>query len=115
VLAPIEAIEASPIFQDAADHLIPDPLTFSQWFSRADETRRKLAVGVRRYATAKEILGHAPQWEDLLDPTSGRLLSLAELQDESPGERMMRVNKARALINQRGRQRAQVARMGFVS
>ena len=67
VLQPEESIRDDPTFTNAADQLVPDPAIYSEWFDQADEARRKLAVGARRYAIAQQQLGG----EEVLDATLG--------------------------------------------
>ena len=88
--------------------------TYDEWFARADEQKRRMAVGTRRYSTAQEILGHEPTWIDFVDPDTGGLLTLAELQAETWGERQTRAMKVQALIRERGQAKRDVGRLGFL-
>lgn len=94
--------------------MIPDPATYADWFAQAEPAKRRLAVGVRRYAAAEKALGATPSWEHFVEPKTGRLLTLPELQSEEPGKRHERVGQVRQLIQQRGEQNRQVARFGFL-
>ena len=114
MLKPDEALVSAPEFQNAEDALIPDPLTYSDWFQRADAQKRKVAVGVRRYATMKDAIGQHPSWEHFVDEDTGGLLTLNQIQDETQAQRAERVQRVRAVIAQRGMARQQVARLGFV-
>lgn len=89
------------VFTNAQDRIIPDPLVYSQWFRKADERKRRIAVGSRRYSALKSALGRSPAWEEFLDPKSGDLASLDRLQSETPRQREIRVAKARELLNAR--------------
>lgn len=76
---------------------------YSDWFARADERRRRIAVGARRYALVQGQ-EKSPGWESFLDPTSGQLLPLATLRAETPTQRRERVAKVRALVANRREQ-----------
>ena len=40
---------------------------FADWFTQADERRRKLAVGARRYAEVEAEMGRQPVLADFVD------------------------------------------------
>jgi hypothetical protein len=88
--------------------LIPDPAIYQDWFAQADERRRKLAVGTRRYSVAEGIPGRRPEWSDFLDPKKGTLLTIAALKSETDRTRQVRVNRVKRMLDQR---RALVARL----
>jgi Phage Mu protein F like protein len=102
------------IFTNAADKLIPDPTVYSQWFDQAGERKRRMAVGTRRYGVVSDLLGRTPRWEDFLEPTSGDLLTLDELKDESPDERAARVAAVRVVIAERNDLLRRMATFGWL-
>ena len=93
-----------------ADH--PDPLVYTDWWAAADEQRKRLAVGTRRYAAVAELLGAAPDWEHFV-ADDGRLLRMDELRKEGPADRAVRVASVRAALSQRRRDAARVSRLGY--
>ena len=115
MLESLDSIERDPVrravFTTAEDMLVPDPLTYSEWFDRAPLRLRRKAVGPRRY---EEVARDAtPQWADFIDPEDGSLLGLNELRRESDVERVSRAYNARQLIQKRGQAVRQVATFGF--
>jgi hypothetical protein len=118
VLAPPAHIINDPrkmaIFHNAASRVIPDPHEYGTWFQRADERRRRLAVGSRRYSEVQKALGHEPSWEHFLNPETGALLPRKILQAESMADRALRVHRVRGLLAQRKADLAAVATYGFV-
>ena len=115
VLTPLEELETAPEFTTADDQLIPDPLTYSDWFSDADERRRKIAVGSRRYDFMADSLDREPSWEDFLDPETGQLLSLASLKDESQDEQRERLTDVFGLFARLRGLLLRAARLGSVA
>lgn len=117
VLEPLEDVTNGPeqlaVFTNASDRLIPDPATYSDWFDRADEKRRRVAVGARRYSAVRDVLGADPRWEDFIDPDTGSLLGVAALKSEPDAARTERVAKVRAEIARREALIRQVATLGF--
>lgn len=81
----------------------PDPIVYRDWFDQADERRRRLAVGTRRYSAVKELLGETPAWEHFLDPDTGSLLPTADLQAETDEERAERLDQVREVLGERRR------------
>lgn len=112
-LTPVLANPGTTLPHDAS--LEPDPATYSEWFGRADERRRRLAVGTRRYGLVQDLVGRAPTWADFLDPDTGRLLTQAELRAESEAARLARVERARKLIAERGLDLRRASQAGTLS
>lgn len=108
-----EEIANDPIFVNAADKLVPEPAVYSDWFSQVDDKRRKIAVGARRYSAVQQLTGGRPAWEDFVDPATGRLLTVDELESEGVLDRVRRAAEVRRLIDERRRQTQQVAQFGF--
>lgn len=102
------------LFTNAENELIPDPAVYSDWFQRADEKRRRLAVGTRRYSTAQEILGRDPAYEELVEPETGALIALNTLKAEAPEDRALRVQKVQREIASRRAAIRSVGTFGFV-
>lgn len=75
----------------------PDPGIMDEYFSRADPTRRRYMVGSKRYNAAREVLGRAPEWSDLMSP-NGTLLTADELRAERPEDRKLRTATAQAQV-----------------
>jgi len=104
-------------FKNASADTIPDPSAYSRWFDQADDRRRRLAVGTRRYnAMAGRLasLGQKPQWEHFVDPDSGKLLSTTQIRSESAADRETRRRAVEELILQRELLFKETARHGFV-
>lgn len=118
VLAPPRRIVADPAkmaaFANAANRSVPDPSDYAMWFDRADEKRRRLAVGSRRYSTMRDKLGAEPEWAHFLDADTGDLLTMRRLQDETPEERTERMGKVKTLIADRKKQIEQLSTYGFI-
>lgn len=100
------------VFTTAEDKLVPDPLTYSQWFDRAPQQHRETAVGVRRYR-AVAAQGGVPSWEAFLDPDTGSVMPLNRLQDETTEERARRVLRVRQQMQERRELLRKVAMMGW--
>jgi hypothetical protein len=76
----------------------PDHVVYSDWWRSADERRRRVAVGTRRYSLVRDLLGAEPEWEHFVDPETGQLLGHAELRGEEPKDRHARVNRVRHVL-----------------
>ncbi len=105
VLAPPDYLDASALklFRDNESMLVPDPATYSDWFAGAGPRARRVAVGTRRYAAAREVIGSEPGYEIFVDPDddAGGLMSIDRLRNEGAFERTKRINRVRSLIDQR--------------
>jgi SPP1 gp7 family putative phage head morphogenesis protein len=119
VLRPPEEFKIDPAVQAAfanqAGANIPDPSAYDQWFARADEGRRKMAVGARNYNTMAEILGGSrqPEWTDFIQ-ADGTLLTPTQLKTEAEFDRAARKLGVEAAIRQREHLLRQVAWRGFL-
>lgn len=111
-------IEESPslkaVFTNAQHEMVPDPLLYQEWFERADEPRRRLAVGTRRYAVVKERFGENPPWAAFIDPDSGSLMPMRTLADEGAAQRAERMSEVSAAVAKRGEMLRQVLTYGSV-
>jgi SPP1 gp7 family putative phage head morphogenesis protein len=120
VMAPPAGIANDPkrmaLFSSNAGKVVPDPSVYSEWFDRADERRRAVAVGARRYAAVKDRVGphRRPAWADFLDPETGRLVPLDALKAETEIQRAKRAAKVRAVIAQRQELVQQASTYGFL-
>lgn len=85
-------------FVTAEDKLITDPLSYSEWFSKSNEKRRRMVVGTRRYSAGVEIAGASPPWELFVDPEDGGLLPTDVLRNESAADRESRIAQVREKI-----------------
>lgn len=116
VLTPPEAFRRDPdlraVFQSASGKLIPDPASYMDWWDRAGEQERKIAVGVKRYQMVRDKLGREPEWIDFLAP-DGSLLSTSYLRQETPAERTARRAKVEGMLAQRRMVFRQVASRGW--
>lgn len=110
-------------FKNAGAEAIPDPAAYSQWFKNADLSKRKKAVGAKRYETIRKIVnagdgdaGEArePEWIDFIDPKDGKLLTVERLARETSDERAARRQAMATLLAQREQAIRQVAEKGFV-
>jgi len=102
------------VFTDAKDRLIPDPAVYADWFAKADEKRRRLAVGARRYYEVEKKLGRRPEYADFVDPDAGDLLPIAALMAEAPAARHARLAKVKGEIERRREDKEEVATLGFL-
>lgn len=120
VLAPSKRITSDPqlmaVFQDAKHKAVADPITYAEWFAKADDKRRGVAVGARRYRTMAAQLepGEQISWEHFLDAKTAEPLPLKTLEAESAAKRAERVAKVRALLAERRRLIQQVGTFGFL-
>ena len=115
MLAPDDEIEKHPEFQNADSEVIPDPGHYQDWFAVADDDRRRLAVGARRFAAAKQQLGgQTPQWAHFIDPDTGKLLTLDRLKREGAEARGERLSRVNAELAHNAQQKRDVARFGFL-
>jgi len=119
LLAPPEEFLKDPAlraeFQNAQADAIPDPAAYTQWFARASEKERTLAVGVRRYRAMERRLsgtGQRPEWTDFID-AEGRLISAQRIRSESEAARAERKTIVDAILDQRERLYREAARQGF--
>lgn len=116
VLRPPEhtSAETRAVFAANAAAVVPDVVTYSDWFAGADRRRRQQAVGVRRYRTLRDKLGAEPDWEQFVDPVTGKLLPVDTLQAETTRERKTRVERVQALLAQRRMDTVEVATHGYL-
>lgn len=85
VLRPLDAMQ-TPAFTDNADKLIPDPSHFADWFEQANPQQRAKAAGVRRLQAAADKWGFVPTWSDIVNPETGKLLSVEQIANETNEE-----------------------------
>jgi hypothetical protein len=101
------------VFTNAAHKIIPDPLAYRDWFAHADEKRRRIAVGTRRYSTVAAKVNGQPEWEDFLDPATGDLLPLEHLKNETHEDRQERLDQVFDMLMRQRRELARVGVYGF--
>lgn len=67
-------------FKNDSGSRIPDPVAYEDWFRRADERRRRKAVGSRRYDVVKKQKpeGQQPEWSDFIGK-DGKLIPVTVL------------------------------------
>lgn len=106
--------EIAAEFRNASREAIPDPQEYGHWFQSADEGRRKLAVGVRRYNLVKKSFGGSrdPEWTDFIDG-QGKLMSIYDLVSETSEERLVRKGLLSRKIDARRQMIQQIAATGF--
>jgi SPP1 gp7 family putative phage head morphogenesis protein len=104
ILKPPEQIETDAAlvaeFRDQQGKLIPDPAEYSQWYLRADEGKRKMAVGAGRYNVLKSKFQREPAWSDFLDGT-GNLVSIDTLRKETEQQYHKRKRSVLMLLDAR--------------
>lgn len=100
-------------FRTATDKTIPDPAVYSEWFDQADEPRRRLAVGTRRYSAVADKLGKEPGWEHFVTP-DGDLVPLGRLKAETAKQREKRADAVRAVMAERRELVREVGARGFL-
>ena len=108
VMRPPEELADDPalsaVFSNAAGHAIPDPASYSAWWSSVDIGRRKLSVGSGRYnAMSRKLQGvREPEWEDFIEP-DGTRLKIGEIRSESDESREDRRQLVFAGIRERAK------------
>lgn len=106
---------AKALFTGNDKKLIPDPVTYSEWFNTATEQERRWAVGTRRLATVQKIAkGRPVTWADFLNPETGQLLPVEDLKAETASQRQERTERVGEVIQQRRELAVQVSRFGYV-
>lgn len=112
------AIENDPaakaLFTNNDKKLIPDPVTYSEWYQTASEQEKRWAVGTRRLATMRRKLDREPTWSDFLHPETGQLMPVDELKAESAAQQETRASNVDDVIQQRREMTVQVSRFGYV-
>src|SRR5215204_2879715 len=83
----------TPAFTENAHKLIPDVSHFADWFATASTKQQQAATGARRLAIATQALDRKPTWAEMVDPETGRLLTLDQLRKETPADRAARLAK----------------------
>lgn len=75
-------------FANASSGRIPDPVAYDDWFRQADERRRRIAVGSRRYdlVKAQKPAGVSPEWSDFIG-SDGKLIPTKTLKAGPSAER----------------------------
>lgn len=106
---------STPAFTDNAAKLIPDTAVFSEWFARATPRQRVAAAGARRLAAVRDILQREPQWHDLVDHDTGKLLTIDRLKREQHHERMTRTANVQAVIARNRELTRRVAAFGSLA
>lgn len=105
VLSPNEYLLNDPakmaLFRERAGETGPNPATFSDWFDAADEKRRRLAMGTRRYSYLKDEVGERLEYGHFVEPKTGDLMTMNQLRSEGSAEREARLNQVRQIIQQR--------------
>lgn len=118
VLLPADYIEEDPaltaVFRNAQSEVAPDPVAYNEWFDGADEKRRRLAVGGRRYDAMKEEFGGQPPWSAFIDPNTGSLVPLATLERESTRARTKRIGQVSRAIDERAAALRRVLSFGSI-
>lgn len=106
---------AKALFTGNDKKLIPDPVTYAEWWQTATDQEKRWAVGTRRLATVTKMAkGRPVEWADFLNPETGQLLPVDQLKGETPSERQARVDKVDEVIQQRRELAVQVSRFGYV-
>lgn len=88
----------------------PDHQVYSDWWASADERRKRLAVGTRRYSAVEEFV-KSPEWANFVD-IEGHLLPTAVLQTETAAERKARVAAVNQVLAANRRRKEAVGRYG---
>ena len=104
VLSVNEEIEKDPaakkLFTDNAGKLIPNPAVYSDWFDRAPEADKARVVGAKRLKVMRGqlVAGEKINWGHFVSPTTGRLLDVTHLENETFEARQKRFKKFTQLI-----------------
>lgn len=104
-------------FSNAQAEVIPDPAAYVQWFDRAPEKERALAVGVRRYRAVERKLsgtGQRPEWPDFIDQ-DGKLLTPQKIVAETADKTAERKQAVEATIARREQMYQDAAAKGMVA
>jgi SPP1 gp7 family putative phage head morphogenesis protein len=91
----------------------PDIVTQQQWWKTADEARKRISVGSKRYDSMRSILGREPDWIDFI-ADNGRLLKIKELEAETSIERGNRRAAILTALTMQGQQVSQIGGMQFL-
>jgi SPP1 gp7 family putative phage head morphogenesis protein len=118
VMAPPAEIESDPKVRAAFAEIqgvgVPDPATHEKWFSKVDQKRRMLVVGVGRYRAIEKLIGQRdPEWSDFIN-ADGELLSVSQLQAESIVDRTIRKQAVQRMMQERGDALQSLATRGFL-
>lgn len=108
---------AKKIFADADKQLIPDPSVYRDWFANASAIERAKAVGASRLKAIQSIVGGYSKvdWSHMLDPVTGKLLTVQQIKNESMTQRNNRLAKVMDVLSKRKLLARQVAQFGYVS
>lgn len=108
---------AKKVFADADKQLIPDPSVYRDWFANATATERAKAVGASRLRAIQSIIGvnSKADWSHMLDPVTGKLLTVQQIKNESEAQRNNRLGKVMDVLSKRKLLARQVAQFGYVS
>jgi hypothetical protein len=102
------------VFQNNAGNVVPDPAVYADWFRKADERRRRLAVGTRRYTLMRNKLGRHPDYAHFVNPRTGELLKMETLKREAPAKRSARVGKVNQIMKRNKEMIRQTKTFGFL-
>ena len=108
---------AKKVFADADKQLIPDPSVYRDWFAGATKLERAKAVGASRLRAIQNIVGvnGKVDWSHMLDPATGKLLTVQQIKNESEAQRNRRLGKVMDVLSKRKLLARQVAQFGYVS
>ncbi len=117
VLKPPDSITSNPQAMSAlragSASLQPDQAVYSQWWLQASEKEKKMAIGAKLFRMTADVLKRPPNWEDVINPLTGQLLPIDQIQSETQAERFVRTGTLRALITDRERQLRDTLGFGF--
>lgn len=103
-----------PFYLDAQDKVLGDVVSYDRWFANADDRKRKLAVGSRKYEAVKAMTKQPPPWSAFIDPQTGSLLTLQHLINEPATARQDRIAQVESQIQQQRQQKIQMRTFGFI-
>jgi len=90
----------------------PDIVTQQQWWQQTDESRKRLAVGSKRYQAMKDKLNREPDWVDFVN-VDGGFIKTENLLKESAEQRERRRMAIQMTIAEQGQAARDVSRLGF--
>lgn len=110
VFAPLK--DMPELSRDAQDKIIPDPLTYDEWFKQAPERLKRKAVGSRRYDLVSDLHGKNASYFHFIEPDTGDLIDLDELRSEDTSDTVVRVMQGRQMANAAQIQRREILTAG---
>ena len=105
--------DLAKVFTNASSDLIPDPVSYSDWFRQADEKEKAAAIGWERLMAIRKR-SDSPEWQDAMDPDTGKLLTADQIRSETDYRRKLRLERSGRILRKRRRLTQLVYNWGFI-